>query len=245
MSPSLNNEIVALTDDVRKLDDFYREFYMNSCDENYDLVNDDTAESTHTNNNDNEDNVHNIDDELKRHGDFPCVMNVDEIHERLHIMVKKHLHVNLDDDILSIISEFVVEAWEWDSNSDDFNVSSDGQVISNETERASNWDSWAHTDPFPETGISELRFRIDKKRNNRGWLGVGVIRKSFVEKCTKLDGGYSVYNKHAIFIDPTWHSKEDHFNLKGLDVEKQMSISEGDEITIVVNNNTKEILFSE
>eukprot|EP00494_Astrolonche_serrata_P006578 UN06602 len=76
-----------------------------------------------------------------------------------------------------------------------------------------------------------------------GWLGVGVVRKSFAEGATAGDGGFGLYSQHAIFIDPSWDAKEPHFNLKRLNTDVQKSMYIGDVITIVVNNNTKEIHF--
>eukprot|EP00494_Astrolonche_serrata_P032566 UN32835 len=175
--------------------------------------------------------------------DLPYILNVDEIHEILYILAKQYQSVVLDEDILSIISQFVMNEWQWHTLSSDYKIEPNGLTIIDETQNSSNWNSWAYTDPFPTTGVSELRVRIDKKRSDRGWLGLGVIRKSFVEKSESGDGGYNVYSQHSIFIDPTWNAKEPHFNLKRLDITKQQNMSEGDEITIVVNNNTREVHF--
>eukprot|EP00494_Astrolonche_serrata_P024440 UN24698 len=175
--------------------------------------------------------------------ELPYILNIDEIHEVLYFLIKEYQQISLDEDTLSIISEYAITEMQWQVGCGDYKIAPHGLTIENESQNSSNWNTWAYTDAFPETGVSELRVRIDKKRSDSGWLGLGVIRKSFVERSDPSDGGYAVYNKHCMFIDPSWYLNESHFNLKNLDVKKQQQMKEGDEITMVVNNNTKELSF--
>jgi len=124
----------------------------------------------------------------------PYDLTVDEIHDVISITIKKTYSIIVDEDALSIVCEFVVNEWQWKTLKSQYHITNGGLTVKDVTSEASNWHNWAYTNQFPSTGINELRVRIDRKRADRGWLGVGVIRKSFVDKSKKNEGGYSVYS---------------------------------------------------
>merc|ERR1712048_1137342 len=107
----------------------------------------------------------------------------------------------------------------------------------------SSWSRWAYTQPFPTEGVHTLKIKINQKRMDQGWLGIGVIRKSFVETTRSKEGGFKIYSNHAIFVDPSWNANEAHFNLLSLDISRQSQIKENDICKITVDNNKKTILY--
>jgi len=88
-----------------------------------------------------------------------------------------------------------------------------------------------------------LTIKIANKRADSGWLGIGVIATKYIETAQPQDGGFKMYNKNAMFIDPSWNEDEPHFNLTYLDIERQHAMGKGDSVTIVVDNSAKRILF--
>jgi len=157
--------------------------------------------------------------------------------------VKQFYNIDIDPNSMGVIGSFLQYDWVWKSLHSCYKVHENGMTVTSDRPGSSSWNTWAFTDPFPLKGRCTLRIKIDHKREDSGWIGIGVIRKSFVEKAKKTDGGFKVYSKHAIFVDPSWNAHEPHFNLHTLDVEKQGAMKKGDEVTIIVDNDAKTIHF--
>lgn len=175
---------------------------------------------------------------------FPCHLSEDVLHQLLWKTVKEQLYINVDDNSISVILSYLKQNWSWRTlYPDEYEISEDNLTVVNHSQGSSSWSRWAFTDAFSQTGSSKITIRINHKRPDHGWLGIGVIRKSFVEQATATDGGFKVYSKHALFIDPSWNANEPHFNLKYLNVSKQNSMKSGDTVTLVVDNISERILF--
>merc|ERR1712154_465006 len=144
---------------------------------------------------------------------------------------------------LRICCEFLDFKWVWHSLCDGYKVEENGLTLKNICAGDSSWSRWAYTQPFPTEGKHTLSIKINRKRLDQGWLGIGVIRKSFVEKTKTKEGGFKIYSNHAIFVDPSWNAIESHFNLLSLDISKQSQIKEKDIVRMTVNNDKRSIEF--
>merc|ERR1712018_643770 len=114
--------------------------------------------------------------------------------------------VYLDDLSLHICLQYLDFKWVWHTLCDGYEVIDNGLSIRNVHSGDSSWSRWAYTQPFPTQGVHTLSIKINQKRLDQGWLGIGVIRKSFVEKTKTKEGGFKIYSNHAIFVDPSWNA---------------------------------------
>jgi len=173
--------------------------------------------------------------------------------------ISEKFDLAMNGDVLGIILDYCEHRWSWHSVHSDYTISDDGFKVINQQEGDSNWAKWAYTEPFPDEGVHKLTIKIVNKRADSGWLGIGVIATDYIETAQPQDVGFKMYNKNAMFIDPSWNEDEPHFNLTYLDIERQVSrmfpeqlhvfimfqhaMGKGDSVTIVVDNTAKRIFF--
>jgi len=157
--------------------------------------------------------------------------------------IRKQHRLTFDDNVLHVIWKFLEIKWRWNSYYNDYSVSENGLILRNVCDGDSNWSRWAFTNSFPREGRTAMSIKIDQKRPEKGWIGLGVIRSSYAEAARLGNGGFEVYSQHAIFVDPSWDNHESHFNLISLDVQKQSTMGTGATICTVVDNDRKSIEF--
>jgi len=170
-------------------------------------------------------------------------LSSDDVKRLIWGTIRKVHRLSFDDNVLNIIWKFLEIKWKWRSYYSDYSVSESGQVLRNDSTGDSNWSRWAFTNPFPEEGRTTMSIKINKKREEKGWIGLGVVRSDFAHQAQGGNGGFEVYSQHAIFVDPSWDNHESHFNLISLDVRKQSLLGTGDTICTVVDNDRKSIEF--